>query len=822
MALFSFGKKDKNPPEAPASVGKASPTPPKIQTPPASGPVPMVKPPQPAGLMPVTGMPAGAATTQPMIMPRGPGAGLKPARPGVAQSVRSTQRIVLPSAPGQGNVTKSLGSQSQAGRVNLPIGMILRCLPQEVLAADIAEFEASGAAATEIGLPMNLILSQLPSGKVEIALQDLVPHFPAGYLQPTESIASYLPSLINLPLMDVVMRIPPDLLALRPDQKDVDSAVINMADPFTEEILREQAEAARRQTEANIIDENQVPQTEEFVPQAQAAASKTIAPPQRPPSVPLPTPTGGPTLRPPSAALPKPTGAPVLRPPSGALPSGAPPMPPVNKLPGPQPIRPGAPTTTGSMRANSPVPPSAPSVTGRTATATGRLPIPSRATMPIVTRPTPPPPPAETPMTPPVPPTPVSVPAPPPPRQVTSPLTSVRPPAAATPPPVAPPVLRPPVTAPTPPVPILPKLAETAPELPAVTPPVAEEAVEEVPPAPIEEPSASAPTSQPDQGSDELQRLAALAMAELGDGEEEAAPAEAPEQAQVQPEPTPEPEPVPVPEEPKLEEPIQQPPPTPAPEVEAPPITAMSQRPAFQQAPNKGVTEPIPTLSSLEAARRKAEPTPVPTPTPAPSSAPAAVAINLNSCGAEDLLQIPGCTKELASAIVQHRAKIGSFKKLEDLYNVPGMTKMAYTNLTGEAPPESAMPHTLNELLGFPPEQNVSLKDVTDRVSCWPDVKGCVLSQSSGLSLVGSVPTGLDKAALVAFAPRMFESINKSFHEIAGKETDELIIPTSGTSFHILRNKDLYLIILSRLPQMPDRHMKVARLVLAELSVRPN
>jgi hypothetical protein len=759
--------------------------------------------------MPVTGMPSGAATTQPMIMPRGPaGAGLKPSRPGVAQSVRSTQRIVLPAGVVAGG-GQAKAAPPQGGRVNLPIGMILRCLPQEVLAADISEFEASGAAATEIGLPMSMILGQLPSGKVELALQDLIPHFPAGYLQPTESISTYLPTLVNLPLMDVVMRIPPDLLALRPDQKEVDSAVINMADPFTEEILREQAEAARRQAQAetNIIDESQVPQAEEFVPQVQAPAPKTIAPPLRPPSVPLPVP-GGPSLRPLSSVSP--------------AAGGAPPMPQVNKLPGPTmtPRPGGAPTTTGTVRANSPVPPSAPSLSLRSSSvATGRLPVPTRATVPIVTRspvaegtPTPPVssiPPASAP----------PVAAPPPPRQAPSPSTS----------------LRPPVTAPTPPVPVLPRLTPTEPELPVIVP-APEQAAEAAPAA------APASSGQSDGAADELQRLAALAMQELGDAdepvpEEASTPVESP---QPQPEPEPEalsepeqapepeavsepeqaPEPEAVPEPPVMEEPVQQPPypPESEPEPEMPSAPAEPQPSVFQQAPQKGITEPVPTLSSLEAARRKAEPAAA---TPAPTTG--AVAINLNSCKEEDLLQIPGCSRELAQSIVQHRAKIGSFKKLEDLYGVPGMTRTAYTSLTGEAPPESGVSaHTLNELLGFAAEQTVSLKDVTDRIACWPDVTGCVLSQSSGLSLVGSVPASLDKAALVAFAPRMFESINKSFHEIAGKETHELIIPTSGTSFHILRNKDLYLIILSRLPQMPDRHIKVARLVLAELSIRQN
>jgi hypothetical protein len=66
----------------------------------------------------------------------------------------------------------------------------------------------------------------------------------------------------------------------------------------------------------------------------------------------------------------------------------------------------------------------------------------------------------------------------------------------------------------------------------------------------------------------------------------------------------------------------------------------------------------------------------------------------------------------------------------------------------------------------------------------------------------------------------MFEAINKSFTEVSGIDTDALVIPTSGTSFHLIRNKDLYLIIMSRLPQMPERHLKVARFVLAALSAR--
>jgi competence ComEA-like helix-hairpin-helix protein len=202
-----------------------------------------------------------------------------------------------------------------------------------------------------------------------------------------------------------------------------------------------------------------------------------------------------------------------------------------------------------------------------------------------------------------------------------------------------------------------------------------------------------------------------------------------------------------------------------------------------------------------------------------------AVAFNLNTCTAEDLVHhIPGVSLALAAAIIAHRDKIGSYSKLEELLAVTGMTRQAYTNLTGESPPEAPAPSktqlSVNDLLGFPAQQHLSLKDVTDRISCWPDVTGCLLSQSSGLSLVGSAPAGLDKAAVVAFAPRMFEAINKSYAEVSGEETDVLIIPSAATSFHLFRSKDLYLIIMTRLPLMPERHVKVARLVLTALSNR--
>ena len=751
MPFFSFGKKDKNPPQASEPVAKTLPgTPPKIQTPPpdAAGPgapavpvaatvaLPGVMPPQPSGLMPAVPMAANAVTTQPMTLPPRPAPAAPPVPAG--QKAKSTQRLVVaPNAAGK--LTSSSALPADLGSIQLPVGMILRCLPPEALAGTLGEFEASGAAATEIPLPLRAILGQLPSGKVELPVRDLMPLIPAGFLKPEEEIGALLGTVVSLPLMDVVMRIPPHLLAVRPDQKDVDPSVRRMADPFAGE-----QPAPPPPAEARIVEESQVPSAEEFVPQATPApvpspspaptetqSAKSFIPPSRLASGPLLHQTASLSGRP---AVPRPVPPAPTRivPAEGAF------------------ARPPASTLSASQTLGVPRPPSP--LTG--ATASGPL------------------------------------------EPRVSPIILPTPPAS----PIA-------VTAP------MPRSALPVPSIPAFTPPA---------PKP------------PETDAEELKRLAALASEQMEAKSAESEPAEATETSGLSagtaaPEAT-------------IEKPAESPAETPAenlpkpsaapeiapfafnaPEKPAPPIAATSRFKLPEVAAAQ--TTPIVPAETAPTAHttRFAPPQAAPAPEPAQPSAgaPPATAINLNNCAPEDLLPIPGMTAALAAAIVAHRDKLGEFHKLEELLDVPGMTRDIYANLTGETPSSGVHP-SINELLGFPLEQELALKDVTDRICCWPDVTGCLLSQKNGLHLVGTAPDFLDKEAIVAFAPRMFEDVNKSFSEITGKQTDELTIPTTGTSFHLLREKELYMIILSRLPQMPERHLKIARFVLAGLSSRPS
>jgi predicted regulator of Ras-like GTPase activity (Roadblock/LC7/MglB family) len=176
-----------------------------------------------------------------------------------------------------------------------------------------------------------------------------------------------------------------------------------------------------------------------------------------------------------------------------------------------------------------------------------------------------------------------------------------------------------------------------------------------------------------------------------------------------------------------------------------------------------------------------------------------------------------GCPSLLAEAIIKYRDAQGPFHRIEDLLKVPGVTKATYALLTGKEVTGSDLLGTLNELLGFPPEKEITLKDITDRINLWPDVIGCVLGQASGLPITGSVPDGLETSAIMAFAPKLLTEVNSSFKEFAGRETSELVIPTKDISYHIFRNGGLYMVILSRRRQLPRRYTKVARYVLSSI-----
>lgn len=69
--------------------------------------------------------------------------------------------------------------------------------------------------------------------------------------------------------------------------------------------------------------------------------------------------------------------------------------------------------------------------------------------------------------------------------------------------------------------------------------------------------------------------------------------------------------------------------------------------------------------------------------------------VNLNTATAEQLTAVPGIGVKLASRIVEHRQKNGSFKSVQELMNVKGVGEKSLVKLepflsTGSAEPKPA------------------------------------------------------------------------------------------------------------------------------------
>jgi competence protein ComEA len=66
---------------------------------------------------------------------------------------------------------------------------------------------------------------------------------------------------------------------------------------------------------------------------------------------------------------------------------------------------------------------------------------------------------------------------------------------------------------------------------------------------------------------------------------------------------------------------------------------------------------------------------------PKGSSAASSAPLNINTATVAQLEALPGIGARTAEAIVEHRSKVGSFKKIEELMNVKGIGEKSFLKL---------------------------------------------------------------------------------------------------------------------------------------------
>jgi competence protein ComEA len=164
--------------------------------------------------------------------------------------------------------------------------------------------------------------------------------------------------------------------------------------------------------------------------------------------------------------------------------------------------------------------------------------------------------------------------------------------------------------------------------------------------------------------------------------------------------------------------------------------------------------------------------------------------VNLNSCDADNLMQIHGIGPAMAKRIIEFRDAHGPFKSLEELRQVPGIGRKTFRALTGIGP------RKLNRMLGVPEDRELSLPEVVRLVCELPGVDGCIVALEDGLFVTGQLPPPLDKNTVSAFGPQLFKRMGRYVRELNIGQMHRLTLFTDQRPVSVFHEGEVYLIVV--------------------------
>ena len=204
--LGMFGKKSEVPPVAPPSSMKPpAPRPAGVGTPPPIADFPSsimgLKAPKPIGNK-------VAKSTQRIVLPAQKTGPLLPAVNrtgplGSQKQMEPTMRIMIP-----GKIKGAASSMNEGLKANdkvaLPLSIAFRSLPPGVLSE---QAQTTVNSTDDFFIPLDLVVPQLPSGKIEFTVQQMLGFLPPEIFKSSDEIAGFMAGKVVLPMMEVFSRI---------------------------------------------------------------------------------------------------------------------------------------------------------------------------------------------------------------------------------------------------------------------------------------------------------------------------------------------------------------------------------------------------------------------------------------------------------------------------------------------------------------------------------------------------------------------------------------------------------------------------------------
>ncbi|MFZ5806806.1 MAG: helix-hairpin-helix domain-containing protein [Verrucomicrobiota bacterium] len=160
--------------------------------------------------------------------------------PAVAGAKSPALKIVLPGAQAQ----TSASIPTATGNLDLPMSIVINSIPTLLLALPADTILSGPHGNKTVSIPLTAIVGMLPTGKVEFTLKDFSAYVPAEIFKSLEQNGD---EVFQLPLSEILKRVPPEMLAKRPDQKPVDEKVAQIPEPFSLDALKAVAEAPAKE-----------------------------------------------------------------------------------------------------------------------------------------------------------------------------------------------------------------------------------------------------------------------------------------------------------------------------------------------------------------------------------------------------------------------------------------------------------------------------------------------------------------------------------------------------------------------------------------------
>jgi competence protein ComEA len=217
----------------------------------------------------------------------------------------------------------------------------------------------------------------------------------------------------------------------------------------------------------------------------------------------------------------------------------------------------------------------------------------------------------------------------------------------------------------------------------------------------------------------------------------------------------------------------------------------ISPTPTFVETPVPVAETPAPVVEApADEVVHEVQVAPPTAPVSSSALTPNSLLARLNSCTVEELASIEGVGPVAAQRIIESRNARGGFQSLEVLHGIPGISRKAFRALAGPAR------RGLNRLLGVEHNEELTLQDVVRLTSQLEGVAGCILAMSDGVFVTGQLPPHLDQETISVFAPELFNKVGTYTKELRVGEVTRLSVFTDQQPLSIFRAGDIFLVVI--------------------------